>query len=456
MTERSGVGPQEDPLRPIPRVLFLTEINEVSVVGLPIDDIGTTQDRTIRVAPGINISELPGRLTAIYEAFGPGAHPTRDVAQRLGEHINRFNPAARRLTDILPPELVRLERDARSELQLHLGEMAIDTVVATEAQKEAFLVRKAAIEAALAQRAREKELALDAEKIDLTAHDHAIVNAKGKGYYLPLDEPGTILAARVIEAVVALHRETNYAQAGEVARKLWSAMPTTERRLFTDTDKFIYGAPGNILNKDVYAILEGLLGRMLITQRGGSRSDYFLRDSEASIAFYEEPLTGEKGGYQELFMVYPKTSELALKNVPPEDAAKANSLVGIVVGNTVNPVVDHVTAIQMLQTLVDPTIKRAMTVALRRAGSDMSVGKALHTLHGHVRRVLGYERYYIAWGDLQVGGSKARRGIRQIGGALPGSRTNAVLGERREDVRWWTFEQLQLNEVAEEPERTDP
>ena len=445
MTEL-GIGtPQDDPFNMLPTVQFYTKVHEVRITDLPTDQNGSTTDLLIRLAPDISVENLPGRLSGIYDAVGPGEHDTRAVADATDVHVNSILAIARRLGSILPPQLIRLEHaDGNRGMSLHLGAMAIEQAAASDDQVAAFELRAAAIEAAKNRRAKEAMLTADKEKINLTEHDHAIIDFRDRRFYLLLDDPGMILAGRVVSAVAELRETRGYAHTSDLAAQLWEGMPIAERVLYTDDDAVVYSNkfPNKILGRSVEGILESLTGRMGITRRGRATGEYVLPSGELELNFHQDPLSDNDS--QGLTLIFPQASELALKTLSAEDIARATELAVMATGDPRGLKLNEEASIALLDDVTSPPIKRALLVALRRSGIDMPIGTALHNLHRIVQYNLGYFKHSVAWRNRTVGGGLWRRTASQAGGTLPADRTNWTLGQFERDVRTWTFQTLRL------------
>jgi hypothetical protein len=440
--------PQGDPLNALPTVTFYTDTHEVQITDLPLDQSGSTTDLHIKLAPNVDIKDLPRRLGFIYDAMGPGEHDTRTVASATGYHVNNLFAVARRLGGILPEQLIGLERrDER--MFLRLGAMAIKRAGASADQVAAFELRAAAIETAKSLRAKEAVLAADKEKINLTEYDHAVISFGGRSFYLLLDDPGMILAGRVIDTIAEL-REAHKSmriRTGTLTTALWERMPVAERVLYTDNEVVAYGSkfPSKILGKSIEGLLENLTGKMGITRRGGRGDEYVLPRGGMELDFDRDPFPDSDS--LKLTLIFPQASELVLKTMPAEDIARAIELADMAMRDPQRVRLNDEAAIALLDDVTSPYIKRALVIALRRSGTDMPVGIALHNLHRIVQHNMGYIKHSVAWGNRTIGGSLWRRTASQAGGALPADRTNWTLGQFEKDVRSWTFQTLRLAEA---------
>lgn len=417
-----------------PLVLFVRGAGLVRIIE-PAGTESSSEEREIELPSDRLVGDHAATLRHLLEVAPPGEYRQRDLARAAGYPAATVFAMAEYLRDVLPPDLLSSER-GKDGMRLHLGSMVVQTVQATDEQQAAY--RQRAGRERAERRAAEQAALIeaDAEKINLLEYSHALIRFGGDQIYLPLDEPGTRLAARVVGTLGTMQEpEVKIGGKGGLISKVWSAMPITEREPFCDYPNDIFTSTGTLtFQKMVSNVLEGFTGPRAMTQRTLSRDVYRLLFSKRrpEVAFSHEPLV-EEDTNAGLIFAFPKESRHASRSLREEARTTAEKLIKMA-GNP-SQLVDHPSAINLIDDLTSVDVKLALRAL---AGDLVSEDVVVHVLREIARLSLGDDyRNYVARIDRTIGGGVYRREVRQTGGRLAGGSTNYEVSPRA--ARQWVF-----------------
>lgn len=428
-------GDSSRPAEPfVPLVRFVRGAGLI-VLTEPADTESGSEEMVIELPSDRQVGDHASTLRRLLEIAPPGEYRQRDLARSAGYPPATVFAMAEYLGGVLPPHLLSSERGADG-MRLRLGAMAVQTVQAT-AEQEAAYRQRAGRERAEKRAAEQAALIdADAEKINLLDYSHALIRFGQDQIFLPLDEPGTRLAARVVDVISGLPGpEVKVGGKGGLISRVWTAMPIAERELFCDYPNDIFTTTGTeTFRKMVNNVFEGFTGPRAMTQRTLSRDVYRLLFSSRrpEVEYSLEPLVDESGS-QGLIYAFPRESHHASTPIRSEAQVTAQELITMA-GNP-ELIIDHPSAIKLIDDLTSVDVKMALRA---RASDQISEDVVVHILREIARRSLGDDyRHYVARIDRTIGGGLYRRGVRQSGGRLAGGSTNYEVSPRA--ARQWVF-----------------
>ncbi len=424
----------------VPLVRFVSG-GGIVILTEPADVESGSVETEIELPSDRQVGDHASTLRHMLEVAPPGEYRQRDLARLAGYPVASVFAMAEYLGGVLPRHLLRSERGPDG-MRLRLGAMTVQTVQATAEQEDAYSHRRGRDRAEKRAADQAALIEADVEKVNLLEHSHALIRFGRDQIYLPLDEPGTRLAARVVEAISGLQgSEVKIGGKGGLSGKVWTAMPIAEREPFCDYPNDIFTTTGTeTFRKMISNVFEGFTGPRAMTQRTLSRDVYRLLFSQRrpEVEYSREPLVEEEST-QGLIYAYPKESQHANILVKSEARATAEELRRMA-GNP-DLRLDHPSAIKLIDDLTAVDVK----LALRAMSGDLvSETVIVHVLREIARLSLGDDyRNYVARIDRTIGGGVYRREVRQTGGRLAGGTTNYEVSVR--SARQWVFSEPKGN-----------
>lgn len=256
-----------------------------------------------------------------------------------------------------------------------------------------------------------------AEVVEFIEYDHALIVVGDRTFYLPTDQPKSLLAARVLRALGQVGNEP-YIDGPAFAKMIWSEMPPTERQLFTSREKDL-GRKSGVINADVYDILRKLTNLMGITREtSGERFRIETRPTTSlATAPPAETLTG-------LIPIFPphtsreKIAEFIGDIIPEESMTTAAEVLQDYAFGSVP--LSQSESLGLLDFIMARNGKRALRAQLEAEGSTSSIESVLHGLHEKISKILG-NAYTGAYQNRVIAGNHAtgQHKIKHISGDLP-------------------------------------
>jgi hypothetical protein len=262
---------------------------------------------------------------------------------------------------------------------------------------------------------------LDRGKVEYSQYDHALIGFGNKRYYLPIDQPLAILAARVLRTIADTPLGHTFVDGSDITQTVWTAMTTTERLMFAPPSQ-IFGIKGNPVHKNIMKIMSKVLSPMLVS-RQNAQERFIIGHDRPAVGLHREPL--DEGATNDLIPIFPPGTprEQIYRDVGDAipDAAFTQADVLLNQVRVSRELLSQDKAIALLDPITNRAIQRALrsrlaAVGERRTFEDVRVAilvRAWDSLReglegAHLERTIaGYSAH----------GSHGF--VRQIGGELP-------------------------------------
>jgi hypothetical protein len=300
-----------------------------------------------------------------------------------------------------------------AEFQKQVARLKVQAAAADLLRREAQ--RRAAERAGTPVPAEAEELSAE---IEFMRYDHARIAVNERDFYLPIEQPNSLLAARVLHALAQAGSKP-HVEGRAIARTIWSEMPPTERVLFINRVSDLQRKSG-VIDAGVLDILRRLTNRMGITRETSNERFKLERRSTVSLELVP-PAEADLPGLIPIFppgTLREKIYEFAGDTIPDEALATANDvLIDTLYGHSP---LSQSQALDLLSFITARNGKRALRARLEDMGSDLTLESALEHLHGRIRSILG-EAYASAYKSRMIAGNIAtgQYKVRQISGRLP-------------------------------------
>ncbi len=279
----------------------------VIVTGVPaVGKIEFSNADGVEVAPPQTVTETwhggldsTTQLARLVLAMGEGRFTAREIHDATGLPYMHLRYAMPRIGEVMPDEVAYFdEGEGPDNRHLALGYCAVAWRRPTTEETAIYKASVDSDKESTVERYKQEILAMDGAKIDLTAHDHARiwVGDDEVPFYLPLDSPDAIVAARVLSELSEKFdgRNKDYLDKRTTTTTSWRSMPIAERSLFSDKDSVIYAGASAKIKDETDLVFESLTSPMGITQRGPTASVYRRRTDALRVEFFETPLTAEE------------------------------------------------------------------------------------------------------------------------------------------------------------------
>lgn len=395
-----------------------------------LHDPYASTDTTITLKDSSAARIHANRLSEIYLRLGAGDHTLAAIKGAVDTHPSALRSTFDALEKLLPPEAFKRGITINEAAGVHIGNIAISMRRSTPEEIEAAKAERAAKGTVDAARRKAEVLASDADKVHFGEYDHGLLLARNTLYYLPLDSPEGILAARVLHTVqemLRVDRGHNYISNRELRLKIWQDMPLAERRLFVNTEAQLFSG-SSIINDPVDAVLGGLTGQLDITRR--ITGDATRIPSPFDFELVAAPPAEPYGDSVRL---------LSPPNAPTADilATMKKQLVERVTEQAEFALpyaslgkygtVPQNVALELLDTVIPREGKLALRLLLEQSGSQQKLEEVLDTLRAIAKNSLGWNAYTSAYSNRTIAGNKSSTGqghrAEQVGGRLRGDRT---------------------------------
>jgi|GEM_PF-5108055 len=389
-----------------------------------IDD--TNQSKVDPVTTESSTTTLFNRFAKMYMAAGEGGFTCEEVADQSGYQKATVLNYARKLNEVMPPEVFRMGRDSRGEMQLQFGKIAIASLLTdTDHSLSGDIYLRAMQERE--QRAAE----IDRGKQDLTVHDHAIIHKGDAVFYMALHSDEAILAARVIEAISTMHGYK--IPSHEVAMQAWQNMTVAERLGYVkSSDRALSDSrdEGLRLEDGTIRVLRRLTNTLMLTLE--PRSDRFTLMTEGlSVAYKEEPVSSEFiQEHPTLRPIFPPGSKDANALTEEEKAALATTAKINVHLTRSKTQLSNKDALDMLDFIMSPGGRQAINEISGTPDGYARSATALRAMHRHIKKWLG-PAYAGAYRQRLINGNRVMLSsgrVKQVGGRLRSDSTRWTLG----------------------------
>jgi hypothetical protein len=431
-----------------PLVTFVPALGKMSVAAADGEHI---TDSTLLPTAGLDAAVLSDSLAAMYLECGPSTRSLAEIAAKTGQPLSDVLQTIHRLAGVLPADLLDTEGTTRIPHKtlerpgyyfshvvedglsvpafIKFGAMRLasrqPTPEEVASQHAAAAAKKEARAIALEER-RMAAIEADAEKVDITQQDHALITLHGHKFYIPFESRTAIIAARSLEVLASLGKQRGqYLYTAEFYAKVWQAMSLAERRMYTSSDAMYASRSNAIISKDIDLILGGLTNRMGITRRGRASAEYELvmPSEDISVDYHEDALNTAE--LQTVSVVLPpgaprsRVDDWAYNEPLPDDIAFAElTLETISPGNQLG----HRDSIDILGFVMGSTGKQALRAILEKQNRLPAYQKTLAQIHLLLRASLGGTSYWEASRARMIkgyGSKGSSRGVQQVSGKLP-------------------------------------
>lgn len=255
-------------------------------------------------------------------------------------------------------------------------------------------------------------------EIEVMGYDHVRLTVGEKQFYMPLERPNAMLAARVLETV-ARAGKAPYVDGDFAVKQIWREMPQSDRELF-----YTKASDGNkgsaIIRAGVLDIFRKLLSPLGLTRE--TSGERFKIEKLAAVGLELGPPS--EAELAELLPIFPpgtlreRVAEAKGDTVPDTVLAAADDIIRGYLHEPGQP--SHKDALELLDFITDHYGKRALRIQLEMTGGGLPFEQAVQRLHGRVADVLaeGYRGAYlnrIIAGHIATGEHQ----VRHVSGRLP-------------------------------------
>ena len=256
------------------------------------------------------------------------------------------------------------------------------------------------------------------EELEFIRYDHALIVVNERRFCLPVDQPSSRLAARVLQALAQAGNKP-YIEGRALAKTIWSEISLTERKLYTSKASDLQKRSG-VIDKAVLDILRQLTNRMGITRE--TSNEKFKLEQRSSVSLEQVP--PDEVDLTRLIPIFPpntlreKIYEFSGDTIPDEALTTAAE----VLQNNVfgNAACSQSQALGLLSFIADRNGKRALRAQLEVRDSDLTLESTLDYLHNKIHRILG-EAYASSYQNRMVAGNIAtgQHKVKHVSGDLP-------------------------------------
>ena len=404
-------------------VTFVTQVGRVEVVsadGQSVGEPGQLEPQLTEMAAD--------RLAELSVTFGSAKGMEHLAAADIINHPDTdFEPVAlaaacSALAGVLPRQAFNYIGTSEQPIAVSLGRLGVaarrPTIEEMQEHKEVQILRA------------------DAEKLDLTTYDHAVITVDGEQYVLPFESLGTRLAARTVEAIVALGQDSRNIETQAIVRRVWRSMPFAERALFCSTENQTRGACPRSVRNAILAALSGPVNILGVARRGQLGSITRMTADQIGIAYSTAP----QEDYSAVTVLRAQAraglrlSEQQGQQIPDADLAQARTAIGYA-SQYQTLRLEHQPAVGLVEFIMTTEGKRALIKVLQDSGSALSYTDAYDRLHDIARKSLTSSSYRSTCDSMVIGRFSwtSASHVRQVSGGLPADTTRADLGI---GVRW--------------------
>lgn len=436
-----------------PRVVFVPELGAVEVVGA--DGEVMSPLKTIR--PKQALGRLAFDFSEMYLETTPGTYTPAELEEQTGFYASFISNLVLRAKGLLPEELIRVDNSNRKVFSVTLGDFVLSSRAATPEDIEAVTPRAPAqvdgepvVKPPKSPKPREetyeeriaRTLETDPHKLDLTQHDHAIIRIGETCYSLQLQNAQAIMAARVIQQLSLLPEETDEVGTKQLARAIWEDMPLTERMLYTERERELYGK-GDLLYEPARSVLANVTTMLNVTSRFKygtvvREASYAVKTHDLDIVFAAAPRQ-EEDDIIALIPIYApgsiieQSAEGEVVEISAEEVQQARDILRQVkdVGQFAR-LADQ-DAVAILDFVMTREGKLALQRALQANRDLRAIEDVIKEIHEAVRHALG-AGYAAAWRNRLIAGNRftGEHSVNLVSGRLPGTTKRWVFGAHQQ------------------------
>jgi hypothetical protein len=409
-----------------------------------------SQQEPVRCAQSTptTIAGATAYLSETYLALGSEKLHTAEDMQRTAEASLQKNQHYLRILATLMPEeaaLFEIPKSGITPSHVLFGRLAIAEQLPTAKTLETAASSSSSSISYYPKgrpRAYERSLPLEADKLDLTAHHHALVTIGNQPYYLEFTSPDEIMAGRVLEAIADLPDTQISKTLGLKQLGIWEVMSEAERRLFVPGNDSTERFPARAI-KAAQDFLRYLQGHSIVQYRVG---DYRILSTDITMALAEEPRTDPvPSGTAQLFPSGTPVETLAYRpviesgseaHVTEADLAQIRETLRLV-ETTGDGRLAHDLASRVLCTIIGREKTRALSIVLAESNASETVEAVKARIEQLLIRSLGEHGFKTAKKSLTIGSGTGYKRVRvnRDGGRFDGLRVEKKTGERVTD-RW--------------------
>ena len=439
----SNPQPSSEAETQIPVVTFIPDFRMVQISGLS-EEPGYMEHTWSHKDTAQKVRD---RLSAAYIALGQGVFSLDEV--REASHLSatvlpKFGMEADK---VFPDEIFSYRTVAQHGVSsMEFGNFAIVSRITTEEERQAWADEVERKKAEAFERQKAEVEAADAEKTDMTDADHALITANGVRFYMPINTTDALIAIRTLQAVHDLRQvgEGPGIRLSTLNKAIWQSMPLVERRLFTDSEKRLYGTAGEAIADFAEKSLTQVANPMHIARRGAV-GDYFEAAQQVNVAIEimdEPPL--EPYDRSQITPIFPPGTEKSsvqqnsLGEITEEELADIRD----VLDRTANlSGLDHRQALDIVELLANRRSKILTRRVLTERHGAAAAARMLVELDDLAQAALGYTGYSAAQEQrtMHIQGAKGGR-AQLVSRRLPG-RTFKYLtdGDAMQVTQKWYF-----------------